>query len=123
MPLATIVLKNAANVDQTFSLAGVTANTVTYIKAGASLLETQRLEINLKNGKATNRVVGKLSVPSVGTNPSTGISGVQWTEVGSYDLTSVLAASATAAADFAALFGSLANHTATKTPYTTGVFA
>lgn len=123
MPLATISLKNAANVDQTFTLSGVTGNSVSYIMAGANLLATRKLDIVIKAGKATNRIVGKLSVPSVGTNPSTGLSGVQWTEVGSYDLSSVLAADTTAASDFAAMFGSLANHTATKTPYTTGVFA
>lgn len=123
MPLATIVLKNAANVDQTFSLSGVTANSVSYIQAGSNLLATRRLDIVIKNGKATNRIVGKLSIPSVGVSPSTGLSGVLWTEVGSFDLSSVLAADAVAAADFAAMFGSLVNHTASKTPYTTGVFA
>lgn len=123
MPLATIVLKNAANADQTFSLSGVTANSVSYIQSGANLLATRKLDIVIRHGKATNRIVGKLSIPSVGVNPSTGISGVQWTEIGSFDLASVLAADATAAADFAAMFGSLANHAAVKTPYTTGVFA
>jgi hypothetical protein len=123
MPLATIVLKNNANVDQTFTLSGVTGNSVSYIMAGSSLLATRKLDIVIKRGKATNRIVGKLSVPSVGVNPSTGISGVQWTEVGSFDLSSVLSADSAAALDFAAMFGSLANHAATKTPYATGVFA
>lgn len=123
MPLATIVLKNAAAVDQTFTLVGVNGDTVTYVKTGSSLLDTARLTIQIKSGKGANRVYGKLSVPSVGVNPSTGLPEVQWTEVGSNDLSSVLKASATAAADFAAMWGSFQNHTAMQTPYKTGNFA
>lgn len=123
MPLPTIVLKNAAAVDQTFTLASVNGDTVTYVRAGSSLLDIARLTIQIKSGKGANRVYGKLSVPSVGVNPSTGLPEVQWTEVGSNDLSSVLKASTTAAADFAAMWGSFQNHTAMQTPFKTGNFA
>lgn len=123
MPLATIVLKNAANVDQTYTLAGVSGNVATYYKAGSTLLAKSVLTLTLVNNKGTNRVIPKLSIPTVGTNPSTGLPSVQYTEIGSSDLTSVLAASAADALDFHAQFASLLGHAAVKTPYTTGTFA
>lgn len=123
MPLATIVLKNAAAADVTFNLVGVSGNTVTYVKNGSTLLDTAKLTIQIAPGKGANRIYGKLSVPSVGVNPGTGLSEVQWTEVGSNDLSSVLKASTTAAADFAAMWGSFQSHSAMQTPFKTGNFA
>lgn len=123
MPLATIVLKNAAAVDQTFNLVGVNGDTVHYVKSGTSLLDAARLSIQIKSGKGANRIYGKLSVPSVGVSPTTGLPEIQWTEVGSNDLSSVLKASTAAASDFAAMWGSFQNHTAVQTPFKTGNFA
>lgn len=118
---ATITLKNAAAVDQIYTFASRSGNVETYYKAGATLNDMARLQLNLKENAATNRITAKLSIPTTGTIPSTGLAGVLWTEVGSIDLTAVRAATSAAAADFIAQFASLAGSDAVKLLYTTGV--
>lgn len=120
MPL-TITLKNAAAVDQIYTFASRSGNVETYYKSGATLNDMARLQLNLKENAATNRITAKLSIPTTGTIPSTGLAGVLWTEVGSIDLTAVRAATSAAAADFIAQFASLAGSNAVKLLYTTGV--
>lgn len=118
---ATITLKNAANVDQIYVFASRVGNVETYYKSGATINDMARLQLNLKENAATNRVTAKLSIPTTGIIPSTGLSGVLWTEVGSIDLSAVRAATSVAANDFIAQFASLAGHNAVKLLYTTGV--
>lgn len=118
---ATITLKDAAGVDQIYTFASRSGNVETYYKAGATLNDMARLQLNLKENAATNRITAKLSIPTTGTIPSTGLAGVLWTEVGSIDLTAVRAAKSEAAADFIAQFASLAGSNAVKLLYTTGV--
>lgn len=118
--MTTITLKTVGNVDVVYVLASQVGNTKTFISAGSSLLAQKRLVLQLKEGPKTNRVVGKLSIPTVGMNAD-GIPVVSWTEVGSFDLGAVLAASSTAANDFMAQFVSLAGSDVVKTMYTTGV--
>lgn len=118
---ATITLKNAAAVDQIYTFASRVGNVETYYKAGVTLNDMARLQLNLKENAATNRITAKLSIPTTGTIPSTGLAGVLWTEVGSIDLTAVRAATSAAAADFIAQFASLAGSNAVKLLYTTGV--
>lgn len=120
---ATITLKNAANADVVYTFASRVGFVETYYKAGATLNDTARLVLNLKENAATNRVTAKLSIPTSGVIPSTGLTGVLWTEVGSIDLTAVRAASSAAALDFHAQFASLAGNAAVKLLYTTGVSA
>lgn len=118
---ATITLKNAAAVDQIYTFASRVGNVETYYKAGVTLNDMARLQLNLKENAATNRITAKLSIPTTGTIPSTGLAGVLWTEVGSIDLSAVRAATSAAAADFMAQFASLAGSNALKLLYTTGV--
>lgn len=118
---ATITLKNAAAVDQIYTFASRVGNVETYYKSGATLNDMARLQLNLKENAATNRITAKLSIPTTGTIPSTGLAGVLWTEVGSIDLTAVRAATSAAASDFIAQFASLAGSNAVKLLYTTGV--
>ena len=118
---SNIILKNKANVDVVFVPRNTAGNVVTYVAPGATLLGAMRLDLNLKEGGLTNRVVGKLSVPTVGVNPTTGVNGVQWTEVGSFDLSSVKSATTVAAEDFFAMWKSLAGHAAVEAMFRDGV--
>lgn len=115
-----IILKNKALVNMTFIPRQQKGSVYHYTRAGASLMDTMRLELDLRESQATNRVVGKLSVPSVGTNPSTGQPVVQWTEIGSFDLSSVKAAATIAAEDFFAMFASLVASDVVKQMYVNG---
>lgn len=118
-----ITLKNAAGANVVYTESGHDKDTVTFLKAGASLLDSSKLALTLRRGGNTNRVVAKLSIPSVGVVPSTGVPGVKWTEVGSFDLSAVLAADTEAATDFMAQFASLAGSDVVKRMYTTGVLS
>lgn len=118
---SNIVIKNKALVDITFTPRSNAANNVTYIAAGTSLLDSKKIDLVLKDNGPTNRVVGKLSVPTVGVNPGTGLNGVLWTEVGSIDLSAVKAATTVAAEDFHALFVNFVASDAVKQMFLTGV--
>lgn len=117
----SITLKDKDGVDVVFNEVSRNGNSRTYICPGSTLLDTKRIILNLNEKGATNRVTGKLSVPSVGVNPSTGVSGVLWTEVGSFDLSSVLAADSNAALNFIAMFSAFVASDTVKNLYTTGV--
>lgn len=117
---SNIVLKNAAAANVTFAHRNTAGGTNVFVSAGTNLLDSKKLELTLKEGGQTNRVVGKLSVPSTGINPETGLVSVQWTEVGSFDLSSVKVASTLAQDDFLAMFASLADHAAVKSLFKTG---
>lgn len=122
MPLS-IVLKNASNTDVTFVESQHDGDSITFVAAGTSLLDRKILQIRLRNNGATNRVVAKLSLPTVKVNPTSGIPGVAYTEVGSMDLSAVKAASSEDAADFMALFASLAASDTVKDLYCEGVWS
>lgn len=117
---SNITLKNRNNVDVVFVPRETSGNNLTYISAGASLLGRLKLDLALRENGNTNRIVGKLSIPTVGVNPQTGVAGVLWTEVGSCDLTAVKAASSDAADDFVAMWASLAASPALAALYKTG---
>lgn len=121
--MTTITLKDKDDVDVVFTLGSRNGNQEVFYSAGSSLLDTKRLTLNLKENAATNRIIAKLSVPTVGTIPSTGIPGVLWTEIGSFDLSAVRSASNDAANNFVAMFASLAGCNYVKSLYTTGVSA
>lgn len=121
--MSTITLKDSLDADVVFTENGRVGNSRLFVHAGASLLDTARITIGLVEKGATNRVIAKLSVPSVGIIPSTGVSGVLWTEVGSMDLSSVRAASSEAADNFIAMFASLAGAAIIESLYTTGASA
>lgn len=118
---ATIILKDKDGADVVFTEVSHNGNTVVYVCAGDSLLAQQRLTLTVNAKGQTNRIIAKLFDPTVEVVPSTGVPGVLWTEVGSFDLTSVLAASSDAANNFIAKFASLAGSDRVKALYTTGV--
>lgn len=119
----SITLKDKDGSDVVFTEVGRVNNSRLFQSAGTSLLDTKRITIGLVEKGATNRIIAKLSVPSVGVIPSTGVSGVLWTEVGSFDLSSVRAADSNAALNFIAMFASLAADNTVKSLYTTGASA
>lgn len=118
---SNIVIKNKALVDVTFSPRSNAANNVTYVASGVSLLDSKRIDLALKDNGPTNRVIGKLTIPTVGANPSTGVNGVLWTEIGSIDLTAVKGATTVAAEDFHALFVNFVASDAVKQMFLAGV--
>lgn len=119
--MPNITLKDKDNADVVYTEISHVGNTRTYLHKGASLMDSAKLTLSVKENGKTNRIVGKLSVPTVGTNPSSATPSVLWTEIGSFDLASVLVASAAAAEDFIAQFGSLAGSDTVKSLYTNGV--
>lgn len=121
MPL-TIVLKDRNDADVTFTEARHDGNSIEFISRGSNLQDTKRLVLTLRPNGATNRVLGKLSIPTVGTIPATGMAGVLFTEVGSFDLSSVKVASQEAADDFIAMFGSLASSGTVESLFTHGAW-
>lgn len=116
----TITLKDAAGADVVFTEFAHQGNEIIFRSPGSSLLDTKQLSLTLRPNGATNRVLAKLSVPSVGVIPASGVQGILWTEVGSFDLSSVKAATTEAAEDFIAMFGSLATSDTVKTLYSHG---
>jgi len=118
---SNIILKNAAAQNVTFVPRNTAQNDVLYVATGTSLLDVKRLQLSIKDNGPTNRVVGKLSIPTVGTNPGTGLENVKWTEIGSFDLSAVKSASSDAAKDFFAMWASFAGHDAVKSMFVDGV--
>lgn len=119
MPL---VLKDKLNADVTYTLADRRQNSAVFVHKGSSLLEKSRVTLQLIERAKTNRVVGKLEIPTVleSTDPSV-VDSVAYTEIGSFDLSSVLAANAVDAEDFMAQFASLVSGAAVKAMYTDGI--
>lgn len=115
-----LILKNAANVDVTYVETQRSGTQRVFVHAGDSLLEQSKVTLSIVSKDKTNRVLGKLSIPTVEIIPSTGIPGVVWTEVGSIDLSSVLAASTASANDFMAQFASLVASDVVKQMYVSG---
>ena len=118
----SITLKNAANADVVYNLARKAGNTAYFVSAGASLLEKSRLTLQIVEKTDTNRVVGKLSVPSILECPDQCVTPkVAYTEIGSFDLTAVLASKPADLENFFAQFKSLISSAAVRAMYEDGI--
>lgn len=110
--------RNSANV--TFTKVNQTGNRVDFVAPGDTLLDAKSIALTLKQNRGTNRIAGKITVPTAHTNPSTGLPEVAYTEVGSFDLTAVRFASDADAENFLALLSSLIASPAVSGMYRTG---
>lgn len=108
--MTTIVLKDRNNADVTFSLTSVSPNGLVFDNRSGALLNRKRITLSLNEGAKTNRVRCKLSIPAVATVD--GLPVVQYTQVGSCDISVVTFASDEDRQDLAAMFGSLATSAA-----------
>lgn len=121
--MSTITLKDAVGANVVFTLQKVEGRVHTFIHAGANLLDSERLTLQIVDQGKVARIRGSLFIPTVGTTPSTGLPAVQWQQAGSFDMTSVKVASEASAEDFVARFASLASSEYVANMYTTGVQA
>lgn len=119
MPLNTITLKDKDNVNVAFNLRSFTGDKASYVSAQGSIAENMRLDLQVKEHRDTVRVVGKLSVPTVVTVDGT--INVAFTEVGSFDLSSVKKADEASQDNFLALMSSFVSSPEVAAAYTTGV--
>lgn len=119
MPL---VLKDRLNADVTYTLADRRSNAAIFINQGSSLLSRSRVTLQLVERQNTNRVIAKLEIPTIldSTTPGVGDS-VGYTEIGSIDLSSVLAADTLDAQNFMAQFASLVSSATVKAMYVNGI--
>lgn len=120
MPSNTITLKDKAGANVVFALRSITGDKASYVSAGSSMLENRRLDLQVKENKDTVRVVGKLSVPTVDAAGEC-CTPTQFTEVGSFDLSSVKSADTASQENFLALFSSFVGGVEVAAAYTTGV--
>lgn len=120
MPTPTITLKNKANNNVVFTLRSITGDKASYVSAGGSIAENMRLDLQVKEHRDTIRVVGKLSVPTV-TKDEGCCNPVAFTEVGSFDLSSVKIADSDSQENFLALMSSFVGGPEVAAAYTTGV--
>lgn len=121
MPKTTIVLKDEAAADVTFTLVDDNGSLRKYVSPiGETLLGGAEIQLRLSRKPNVNRIMAKLSLPTVCTDDC-GKSTVSFTEVGSIDLSSVLQAPEATRLRFAALFGSLAASNEVAEMFTDGV--
>lgn len=116
----SITLKDRNAVDKVFTKVAQTGNTVEFTCAGTNLQNSMSLALTLKKNSKTNRIVGRLTVPTTHVPSATGLEEVAYTEVGSFDLSAVRFASAAAAEDFVALFSSLLASASVESMYLSG---
>lgn len=119
MPTNTITLKDKDNNNVVFNLRSITGDRASYVSAQGSIAENMRLDLQVKEHRDTVRVIGKLSVPTVGQVD--GSTTVLFTEVGSFDLSSVKKADLASQENFLALMSSFTAGTEVAAAYTTGV--
>lgn len=122
--MSTIVLKDKANADVTFTLTGVAGNSVIFDNRTSSLLGRKRLTLTVNENKNTNRIAVKLSIPSVCDDKSASgctTESVKYTQVASADITVVRFSSLADREDLAAMFGSLITSAAVEDMVTEGV--
>lgn len=117
----TIVLKDKSNADVTFNLVGSVGEIATYRAQGDTLLGAPEVTLRIQRKQNVNRVFAKLSIPTVCVDDPCGKPVVAYTEVGSLDLSSVLAASEDARDNFVAMFASLAATEAVQAMFTDGI--
>lgn len=116
-----IKLKNAANADVVYTARQVSGDVATFVGPATSLLAKQKLVLQLTERANTNRIVGKLSIPTVMDCPDQcKVPQVSYTEVGSFDLAAVKFASSEDAADFFAQFASLVASDAVQNMFLSG---
>lgn len=116
----SITIKDKANADKVFTKVSQSGDRADFSCAGSNLQDSMSLALTLKSNGKTNRVIGKLTVPTTHTSPSTGLVEIAYTEVGSFDLTAVRFASTDAAENFYALLSSLIANAGIKDMYLTG---
>lgn len=117
----SITLKNRANEDVVFTLKNRSGNTAVFAAPGTTLMGRATLSLQLVERQNTNRVIAKLSVPSVLECPDQcKVPEVAYTEVGSFDLSAVHAATQEDAQDFIAMFKSLVSNTSIADMYLSG---
>lgn len=121
--MTTITLKDKNAQDVVFTLQSVVGRVHHFVRAGANQLDSERLHLSIVDQGKVSRIKGSLFIPTVGTNPASGLPVVNWQEAGSFDLTSVKVASESAAEDFMARFASLASSEYVANMYTLGVHA
>lgn len=122
--MSTIVLKDKANADVTFTLTGVAGNSVIFDNRTSSLLGRKRITLTVNENKNTNRVAVKLSLPSVCAGDETSdcpTESIKYTQVASADITVVRFSSLVDREDLASLFGSLITSAAVEDMVTEGV--
>lgn len=103
-----ITLKDAANADVVYTARQLSGNVAKFTAPSGSLMGKPALELQLNEKANTNRIVGKLSIPTVMDCPDQcKVPTVSYTEVGSFDLAAVKFASAVDAENFYAQFKSL----------------
>lgn len=117
----TIVLKDKTAQDVVFNLVGASGDSAIFRATGDTLMGAPELALRLQRKQNVNRVYAKLSIPTVCTDASCGKPVVSYTEVGSLDLSSVLAASEAARDNFIAMFASLAANQAVQAMFTDGI--
>lgn len=117
----TIVLKDKDAANVTFQLVGTSGETAIFRAQGSTLMGAPEVTLRIQRKQNVNRVYAKLSIPTVCTDASCGKPVVSYTEVGSLDLSSVLAASEAARDNFIAMFASLAANQAVQAMFTDGI--
>lgn len=118
----TITLKDHTDGDVTYHRIFSDANSMRYVTRGASLLGNSQLDLRIDRRANVNRVYAKLSLPTVCVDAqSCGKTVVQYTEVGSLDLSSVLMADEDARNNFIAQFASLASKEEVAAMFTDGI--
>lgn len=120
MPTNTITLKDKDDANVVFTLRSITGDKASYVSAGGSIAGNMRLDIQVKEHRDTVRVIGKLSVPTVAQNEAL-VDFVAFTEVGSFDLSSVKIADSDSQDNFLALLSSFVGSAEVSAAYTTGV--
>lgn len=121
--MSQIVLKDKNDANVTYVLQSIQGRVHHFVSAGDNQLDAKRLHLQIVDQGRVARIKGALFIPTVGTNPSTGLPAVSYQEAGSFDLTSVKVASSTDAEDFMAQFASLASSEYVANMYTSGVQA
>lgn len=111
MSRSKIVLTDDKDIAVDFLLQHIAGDRATYVhnESGGSLLGAETVELRIVRRPKLNRVHAKLSIPVVCTDSPCGTETVQLTEVGSLDVSSVLAAPQQVRERFAALLSSLAS--------------
>lgn len=116
-----ITLLNADATSVVYAARQISGNAARFTGPSVSLLGKPSIDLQLNEKANTNRVVGKLSIPTVkdAADPAK-VPFVGYTEVGSFDLAAVKFASATDAENFYAQFVSLVQSEAVRNMFLSG---
>lgn len=113
--MTSIILKDKALADQTFTFKTILPNgSAVFERIAGPLVGRAELTLSLSEGANVNRVKAKLSIPKVCvTTPSNGDCGrpvVEYTQVGSLDISVVRFSSEVEREDMSAMLNSLAGN-------------